>query len=218
MLLALTVAACCAVLVVVHVGTMAVTGWAMGAKPTRVSFFAGPRLFTHLVGGVQVELGVVPFGGFVTFGPPESGLEGLLALPRLAELAVLLSGNAALIALGLGLGAPLEALGADVVQCLTALRFSFAERAQWVRGWLSLLQPRPFEALGRLALVFAVFNLLPIAPMNGGRALELVVGLALRRPRSWSFPRWVQPLGLLVTFALFGVWLAALGMAVFSAR
>jgi membrane-associated protease RseP (regulator of RpoE activity) len=217
-LLALTVAACSAVLVVLHVGAMAVVARAIGARPTKVSFFYGPRVVKRLVGGVEVEVRLLPMGGYVSFGPTETPMAGLLGVSRAAEAAVMLCGVGALVVTGVLLGEPLRALGDDWVRCFTVVTSSFDERSAMVQGWLRLLSTSPKAAFGQLAMLLAAVNLLPVAALNGGRVLELVVGAALRRPRVWRFPPSVAMVGVLAMLVFSGAWLVAVGMAVLAAR
>ena len=208
MLLVLTVVTFASVLVMLHVSAMAVVAWALGAKPTRVSFFYGPLVFKRVIAGVEVQFASLPLGGYVSFGN-EAEPNRLFASSRVSEFVVVLSGVGMLVLTGFALGTPPITLGVDLGWFLTAVTRSFAERAEWVRSGLVLLKASPMDGLGRLAMAFAAINLLPFPALNGGRALELLVGAVLRRPRAWRFPSWTTLPFMVVMLGFTGLMLIA---------
>lgn len=204
----LTVATFTALLVVLHVSTMALVSSVLGATPRRVSFFYGPVVFKRVIAGVEVQFAAVPLGGYVSFGD-EGEPNRLFAASRGVELVVVLSGVGMLVLTGFVLGTPLSTLGVDLGWFLTAVTRSFAERAEWVRSGVGLLKTSPLIGLGRLAMAFAAINLLPFPALNGGRALELLVGAVLRQPRAWRFPSWTVLLFTVVMLGFTGLMLIA---------
>lgn len=176
----LAFAAIAAVLVVLHVSTMALTAHALGHTPSTVSLFFGPVVFRRRLGSVQLQLGALPLGGFVQF----AGEAGLRVVPPLRRLFLLVSGNLALAGVGLALSSGPYLLS----------------RAEFVE----VLSTSPPRALGWAALAFAVVNLMPLPHLNGGQMLEAVLSLVFgREVRS---PTWLAPVGMLFSLAALVWW------------
>ena len=167
----------------VHVSTMALTALALGHPPHTVSLFFGPVLLRRRLGRVNVQLGLIPLGGFVQFDHP-NGLAGVPPGPRLLMLS---SGNVALLTLGL---------------VLFGISGSFLmSRADF----LLLLGASPLRALGWAAMAFALVNLLPLPALNGGQMVAALVGLL--RGREVHIPPWLSASGTLLSLGLLVWWL-----------
>lgn len=208
-------------LTALHVAVMALVSHALGATPSRVQFFLGPSLALRAK-DPEIRLGVVPFGGYVLHEPveapsppaplgapyrspadarPPSMLETLVARVGTARyVAILLSGNLALLALAVILGgpsmlgsaarAPLQFawLAVDHVRAVDAMR-GFAQR------------PFGLALVAVIAAKLAAWNLMPLPVLNGGQILAAFVPAHARE-------RWRGPTTAvtgLVMLALFGL-------------
>lgn len=180
---ALALVAIAVVAISVHVSTMALTALALGHAPHTVSLFFGPVLLRRRVGRVNVQLGLIPLGGFVQFDHP-NGPGGVPLAPRLLMLA---SGNLALLTLGLVL------FGTSGPFLLTREDF------------LLLLGASPLRAMGWAAMAFAVVNLLPLPQLNGGQMVAAL--LSLVRGQEVRFPTWLSASGTLLSLVLLLWWL-----------
>lgn len=173
-------------LAAVHVTTMALTSSALGYRPSTVSLFFGPRVAGFKLGTTELQLALLPLGGFVQWKPPDE--EGAPPLPPVPMILTSLSGNVVLLALGLALlvSAPLDSL--------------WLSRAEFV----ALIKASPRQALAWGALAFGTLNLLPLPALNGGQMLEAVASLLRGRPV--RFPPRFAVLGLLALWGGLLVW------------
>jgi membrane-associated protease RseP (regulator of RpoE activity) len=226
MSVAFLVSAAVCLCVVIHVGAMALVGWRVGATVKEVSFFYGPVAIRFRCRGVNYRIGVIPFGGFIQFkadrDEPKGMEETLFAadleapgfneLHPLKRVVIAASGCAALLALGalcLGPWASVRSLGRGFVQLIPF--------APWTPAWVpagrelagrfvSLFRHAPFQiALGVLAVRFAVFNLLPLLPLNGGMIVVYLLAWKKRLPENLSIA--ATCVGLLVSLILICYWL-----------
>lgn len=183
----------------------AAAGAALGARPTTVRLFFGPRVVSRTVRGVRWELGLLPTGGFAQFG--QEG-EVLAALPAHRRLLVVLAGPLATLGVGLVLGAPLAAFVRGFGQPVAGALAPTVEGARLLHALAELLRGPYLGALALLALKFAAFNLLPGPSLAGFQALEALASLVARRPV--KAPGWVTAGGVVAVVALAVGWLAAL--------
>lgn len=155
-----------------HVLTMAVTGWALGAKPSKVRIGYLMPALSFRADGVQFELRLLPAGGWVSFRDSDDGPDRLEALSPSRRLALELSGCVALIALGLGLGAPIAAALRAQAQLVLGAVSPTTEGARLVHVEWSLAGAAFPRAVGLFALKVAAYNLLPFPALNGFGALR----------------------------------------------
>ncbi len=212
--------------VVVHTATMALVGWRVGATVEEVGIFVGPVPIRFRYRGVSYRIGVIPMGGYVKFkgdrDEPKSTEETLFAadaeppafgdLHPLKRVVTAASGCAALIlvaAVCLGPWASVRSLGHGFVQVIPFAPWT----PSWVPGgkelagrFVSLCRHGPFQvALGVLAVRFAAFNLLPLAPFNGGMIVTTLLGWKKGLPEKASTV--VTAIGVGLSFTLIGYWL-----------
>lgn len=187
-------------LTAVHVAAMALASIAVGAKVKRVQLFYGPSL-TLRAASPEVRLGLFPFGGYVLHdgapdprapGPPyRAPAEGAPSAqpPELRPLvekigvarfvALLLSGNAALLALALALGGPAMLVSAARLPAQLAwLVLDHARAVDALRAFAR--HPRDATLVAVTAAKLAAFNLLPLPGLNGGQLAGLLVPARLR--------------------------------------
>jgi Zn-dependent protease len=77
-----------------------------------------------------------------------------------------------------------------------------------IADYVGMAAASPLEALCRLLLMLAVWNLLPLPPLAGGHAL---MTLAMGRVSAW--PAWASPImsiGVAVILMLYALWAYAL--------
>ncbi|MFZ5444388.1 MAG: site-2 protease family protein [Myxococcota bacterium] len=190
---------------VVYLSAVALTAALLGARPTVLRLYAGPRLGGLTVRGFRIELGLLPLGGFVEFGP---GGEHLLAVAAWRRLLVALAGPGVLLVLGLALGAPLDTFARGFSQLLGGALAPTTEGARLLRRLASLLGGGELELVALLAVKLAAFNLLPVPALAGFQALQALASWSLGR--RVSTPGWLQVTGLLLLGAVWVGWLVAL--------
>jgi membrane-associated protease RseP (regulator of RpoE activity) len=220
--------------VFLHVGTMALVGWLLGATVEEVSWFFGPPYFRFRICRVSFRIGVIPFGGYAKFkgdqDPPKSRDEVVFAadmeppgfndLHPLRRAAIAASGCLALLflaALCLGRWPSVRSLSRGFVQLVTFAPWTPA----WVPGgrklagrFLSLFRTGPYRiALGVLAAKQAAVNLYPVPPLNGGMIINTLLEWRRRLPEKFEdAANFVGIFGFLFlpiywTFQLVALWL-----------
>jgi membrane-associated protease RseP (regulator of RpoE activity) len=229
---ALLILAAHAICVAVHISTMAVVGWRLGATVKEVSLFFSPVVIRFRYRGVNYQLGILPLGGSVRFkddqDKPKGSEELLFAadmeVPGLSDLhplkraAIPAAGCAALIVLGalcLGPWASVRSLGRGFLQLMPAAPWTPA----WVPGgralanrFVSLFRGGPFRvALGVLAAKQAAFNLLPLPPLNGGVIVISLAGWKKRLPEMAEIM--ANYVGIFFAILLTGYWIIRLAEA-----
>lgn len=190
-------------LVALHVSSVALLAMALGARPSRVRVGYGPALISRTVGGIRLELGLLPLGGFVQFGDAGETYEALSPARRML---ISLAGPLALIMLGVLLGN--TQFAATFVKLFDGALHPMHEGARLVGRLVTLLDEKPLEAFGWLAFVFAAFNLLPIPPLAGSQFLEAFASLVAGR--KVALPNWARLAGPLVMLAFTASWLVAI--------
>lgn len=196
------------VLVTIHIITMAGVAWLLGAKPSEVSIWVGPRLIQRQVKGVQLSLGVVPMGGYVKFGEIESSL--LDRQPLWRQIATAASGCAVLFMIGLALGAPFSSFGNTFWQYPLGALQPFDVGAALLREWAALAQSAPSVALGVASMKLSAMNLFPLRMLNGGDIIHRVVRSLGRRSARSDQADWYMLISLGLLLLLVGGWLVAL--------
>lgn len=64
-------------LVSLHVSSVALLASVLGAQQSKISIGFGPLVFSRTVGGIRLQLGLFPLGGFVQFGDEGERFEAL---------------------------------------------------------------------------------------------------------------------------------------------
>ncbi|PZR18826.1 MAG: hypothetical protein DI536_01735 [Archangium gephyra] len=189
-------------LVALYLSGIAVGAALLGAKPTRLHLGLTPTLFGHTFGKLRVELGLLPFGGYVQFG--EAG-ETFEALSPARRLLIIFAGPVTLIIVALLLGDSEAQFPGTFVKLFEAALHPATEGARLAQRLITLVDQAPLQAMNRLAFAFAAFNLLPLPPLAGSQALE-----ALTAGRKVTLPSWTRALGAIVMLTVSGSWLYAM--------
>ena len=177
-------------LLLVHEAGHAYVGWRQGMEVRRVTVGVGPELWRGQVGETEAVLRLVPVVGMTSTRVPQATTpeaNAPLATARLrgwdAEIARLAGGVIATLLLAIVMAAGVFGL----------------ERVSGVRSvWGRMLVAD--------AIVLTVFNLLPVPPLDGGRA-AVVTMVALRdAPLSADALFWIQLGGLAVAIVPMVLW------------
>ena len=220
MLILLKFVAALALLVCIHIGTMAALGHGLGIKVRRISMGFGPPLFS--VGIFQLRL--LPVAGSVAFKDtrtedvpddisPDDFDDAFNHKPRAIQVLLPLAGAAslALVALLLHPGSALASISHGFVQIVAGGLSPLGTAQGLIDGGRAFAAQQGFVPLvGMVAAKLAALNLLPLPAMNGGQAL---LALLKRDPREDTAP-WLQRLiewGLWLWVALALSWLVAIG-------
>lgn len=196
-------------LTAVHLVGMAVVAAAVGAQVNEVRLFFGPAL-TLRRERPRIGIGVFPFGGYVRLHglAPEDAPDGprFDSLPRWRRALVFLAGNVALLVVAAFALGPVEAL-ASAARALPQLASLFLDHAGAVRAVRAFAAiDSPTRVLGLVAAKMAVFNLLPLAGLNG----EALARLAIPRGRAATLDRAWGVVSSVVVLAIAGALLAAM--------
>ena len=196
----------------VHVGGMALAGRLFGLVPQEVALFFGPKLVRRAIGRTTFTVGLIPLGGFVKYRSDELSVLSITSLPPLKYVVVVSSGCAALVGMGLLLGADLFSFGRGFTQAMQGAWSPKSVGAPLLRQLVEGARLAPLATLGPFAMKMAALNLLPIPVLNG---FEVLVGLASAAQRK-RFPQRYERLrqaanvlGLLLGLG----WLAAIFFA-----
>lgn len=171
----------------------------------------GPRLASFRWRQTEFSWRLVPLGGYVLL-PALAPEDGMARTPLGARMLTILAGPLANLLLALLLLGPLRTavVGVAIFDALTGgvgglevmgpVGISAAAGHAAAMGWKSLAQ-----FAGLLSLNLAIFNLLPIPGLDGGRLL----GLLAEKLNGGRRPAWepvVQALGVLLLLGL-GLWM-----------
>jgi len=177
-------------LLLVHEAGHAASAWRQGLAARRITVGVGPVLWRGQRGETQLVVRLVPVAGMTTF----SGPRGAEAEPgRHASAGAWREWAREVVVLGGGVAATLGL--AVCVAGVTAAR----ERATGVR-W------RWGRFLVADAVVLTIFNLLPVPPLDGGRAALAAVAAWRGAPLSPDALFWVQLGGLALAAAPMTLW------------
>lgn len=150
-----------------------------GAGVDAFSVGFGPELFSAHLWGIDWRMGAIPLGGYVAFAQSvETGSGTLLlgSLPQWQQLSIFFAGVGMNVLYALFIAVWLRpAERTDVTFPLDNKGFCcvpFAVNA----GWAVVHGPWAFLwYTGCVSLELAIFNLLPIVPLDGGRIADLLV-------------------------------------------
>jgi membrane-associated protease RseP (regulator of RpoE activity) len=216
----LTFLAAFMVVVVLHVGTIALAAGWVGVHVRRVAIGIGPALFQ----AGRFRLGPLPIGGYVNLRSTRDeevaahDLHTALDQRSVPEqVFIVLSGCLALLLVAFA------ALGPDALpaalnapgQFFAGLVSPQGEAQQILREAVATVQATPFVALlGLTAAKCAALNLLPLPILNGGEAIAVCARrLGLRKGWPDAATQWLAH-GWLLAVA---VWLYAVGFYVVGA-
>lgn len=190
-------------LVAVHIGAMATTGALLGHVPHLVRVGVGPQLF-RTRGRIPLAVGLLPLGGWVQFA--EGDIDPFVGRAGWKLSVIAAAGCAALIVVGLALGASLHGLVRAWSQLVEGALHPHDVGAPLIRRYLDRLAIEPAPAVGSLALKVAAVNLLPLPSTNGGQLIAGIVrGLLPGRapsPAPWLAVAMVPMLALGVGWIL----------------
>ena len=177
-------------LLLVHEAGHAYVGWRQGMEVRRVTVGVGPALWRGRIGETEAVLRLVPVIGMTSTRVPRAAtpnVDDRLETARLrawdAEIARLAGGVIATLLLAIAMAGAVFGL----------------ERVRGVRSvWGRMLVAD--------AIVLTVFNLLPVPPLDGGRAV--VAGMVALRdaPLSADAMFWLQLGGLAVAIVPMVLW------------
>jgi membrane-associated protease RseP (regulator of RpoE activity) len=198
-------------LVIVHIGAIALLARLLGAQVYEISFGFGPALGTRRIRGTVLALRAIPLGGFVrsepgeeddTLGETPDGIP-LSDFGRLARAFVYMGGCLATF----GLAAAL--LGVSTAAASFARAFGQFVGGAWaplsqgvanLQALVDLLRVSSFPAcLGVVASKIAALNLMPIPSLNGFQVLASLLVPGSRNP-DWFV--WAMNLGSLMLFVV----------------
>lgn len=174
-------------LLLVHEAGHAWVGWRQGLEVRRVTVGVGPVLWRGTVWETETVLRLVPLLGITSTRLPDVASPASDAAPAkhewAAEIARLVGGVLATLAMAIA----------------AVFAVAVLERTRGVR-WV----------LGRMvvadALVLTVFNLLPVPPLDGGRALIVTMVTWSNAPLSADALFWLQLGGLAVAIVPMMLW------------
>jgi membrane-associated protease RseP (regulator of RpoE activity) len=194
-------------LVVVHIGAIALLARLLGAQVYEISFGFGPALGTRRIRGTVLALRAIPLGGFVrsepdenvdSLGEPPDGIP-LSDLGRFARAFVYLGGCLATFGLAAALLGVSAASASSARACGQFVGGAWAPLSQGVanlQALVDLLRMASFpKCLGVVASKIAALNLMPVPSLNGFQVLSSLLMPGSRNP-NWFV--WAMNLGSLM--------------------
>jgi len=187
------VANCTAIplLVIVHIGAIALLARFLGSKVYEVGFGFGPVLKRCAIKGTVLALRAIPLGGFVRMeadeeaAPPQREPNGIpfSDLGRLARALVYAAGCLATFGVAvllLGMSEAAASFGRGFGQFLGGAIAPLSQGVENLRSSSDLLRSASFPvSLGVIASKVAAFNLIPLPSLNGFHILSaLLLGRA----------------------------------------
>lgn len=177
-------------LLLVHEGGHAYTGWRQGLTVSRVTVGVGPVLWRGERDETEVVLRLVPIAGITNIVEPAAASPGSAASAGTGEAG---AWGRQLATLGGGVLATL-AVALAVAGLVAAAERGTGTRWRW----------------GRLvvadAIVLTVFNLLPVPPLDGGRAVVGALAAWRGAPLSADALFWIQLGGLALAIVPMTLW------------
>jgi len=213
----------------VCLGGFYLAGTLLGATPTLVNLGTGPRLFRFSVRKVQVQLALIPVGGYVKFAgadwddpsdaitPDARGERPVrfVDLHPLARAGIAFAGPLALMLVASALLGPrpaLESAGRAVPQLARVARSPIDVGAPMFVGVAALPADRGVAAtVGTFAAKLAAWNLLPVFGCPGFAMLSALLCWRRRPGRTHQVMSMVT---LIVGFVGMALLLVALGAAI----
>lgn len=192
----------------VHLTGMAVAAWVSGAKQVEVSIGLGPRLVRWNGASWQVQIRLLPLGGYVSLG------RNLLDVPASRMVGVVLDGNVLLVALAFLLLRDAGVVWTEFAGAYVQVGRGVVEGAGYGAPLLTTYAQRFATeglgtAVGVVALKFAALNLLPLPTQNGGQALVSLIHARWRL--SPGAHGWLGTVGLVVMLPIVLRWLYIVG-------
>lgn len=204
-LLILAVIICITVAMFVHVWSMALAGWLVGADIQEISVGFGPRMLRFKTGTANININYILTGGSVKFG---DSFQNIHPIKR----------------------AFISAAGCLGLLCLASISFGIPETflkfqngfGQFVYGALS---PRSvgkellyvfysflkvntfFACIAMTSTKIAAVNMMPLPTLNGGDIVLTLIGWI--KPIPSKLREYLQQIGLLVMLALLCSWIIA---------
>ena len=199
------IVAALALLTIVHLSGMTAAAILLRARPKRVKLGFGPKLVSPTVGGITLELALIPLGGSLTLNDPGDESDPFAHRHPLVPGTIGLSGCALLLILGLILGAGFDSFLHGFAQLLLGALQPIDVGAKLIDALVDLYRRDHLRAFAIASVKVAAYNLLPLPALNG---FPLAVGLlrtvAGKRSGGWNPPVAFHVVGLILMLA-FGV-------------
>lgn len=215
-------------LTAVYAAALSLIARVLGACPTEVAVFQGPRLFGCRIGRTEWRLNLIPLGARVLFGAPrpesgsdsQSGLdparveelarihEEFHAKPLFVQALMNLSGPVSMVLIAacfLGPSEGMSSLSRGFAQVFQGAWSPFEVGAPLIQGFLDLVaRGGALSAAGILSAKLAALNLLPIPMLAGGQVLALLL-VGRRTPPLLIYAQWLGLLLLVIVYTAWGI-------------
>lgn len=177
-------------LLLLHEAGHAWIGWRQGLDVRRVTVGVGPVIWRGRVGETETVLRLVPIVGMTSTRLPRDTATGIARTASVREPS---EWGADIARLGGGVLATL-ALGIVLAVVVLGLERMTGSRSVWGRMIVAD------------AIVLTVFNLLPVPPLDGGRAVLVAVAAWRETPLSSDALFWLQLGGFAVAIVPMVLW------------
>ena len=205
-----TILVLCAAMVictVLHIGSMAIAGWIIGAPIERISLFFGPLIHSIKIRGVSFDVRAYPFGGFVRFDD-----DAFTKIHPIRRAFVAALGCASLLLLSvavLGFSQGFHRLGTGFYQVFAGALFPRSVGAKLLLNLYHMTaQGQIINTIAVIAAKMAAVNLLPLPNVNGGEILILLISTIL--PVSERLRGRLYVIGFVIFLPVLLLWLIAL--------
>ncbi|OGU18627.1 MAG: hypothetical protein A2X85_17465 [Geobacteraceae bacterium GWF2_54_21] len=204
--LILAVIICITVAMFVHVWSMALAGWLVGAEIQEVSIGFGPSMLRIKTGTASININYIPTGGSVKFG---DSFQNIHPIKRVFISAAGCLGLLCLASISFGIPETFIKFQNGFGQVVYGAFSPRSIGSELLNELYSFLKVNSFFAcVALIATKLAAANMLPVPILNGGDIVFTLVGWV--KPIPSKIREYLSQAGLIFVLALLFCWFSAI--------
>ncbi|MFZ4860294.1 MAG: site-2 protease family protein [Desulfuromonadaceae bacterium] len=203
--LILAVIICITVSMFVHVWSMALAGWLVGADIQEVSVGFGPRMLRFKTGTASINVNYIPTGGSVKFG---DSFQNIHPIKRIFISAAGCLGLLCLASISFGIPETFLKFQNGFGQFVYGALSPRSVGKELLYVFYSFLKDNTFFAcIALTSTKIAAVNMMPLPTLNGGDIVLTLIGWI--KPIPSRLREYLQQFGLLIMLTLLCSWIVA---------
>lgn len=190
----------------VHVWSMALAGWLVGAEIQDVNIGFGPRMFKFDIGSVCFKINYIPTGGSVKFG---DSFQDIHPIKRVFISVVGCLSLVCLASVSFGIPHAFLKYQNGVSQIVLGAISPKTVGSELLYGLSIFLKENTFFAcLALIATKLAAGNMIPVPILNGGDIVLTLIGWI--KPIPIKIREYLNQIGLIVVLTIMFSWFSAI--------